>query len=290
MRSMRIHLFAIVFLAAFLLPVSAAENPFDILLDSVPRMADSVFCFTPSALSSLPEGLLPHRGANLPDSIADSSFHPDAAAFFFHGEEAVGLLLHGALTPDEFRAQGAKDTAMPCDRNGRPCFLLGEDGDVLLAFLGNDVLMLAERKHAELFLSSPAGVSESLRDALNCLPRNSSVWGVCPPNAALVSQPGWSDIARIAFSVAVPEKKSSLPVVSDVLLFPRMPSLAGNVYNTARKQVASAYDAARKKGPVRPEMLYAFLVMPEAGHTKIHITLTKPDAKDFLELIQSYWR
>ena len=294
---MRSFSLAVLFLTFLLSSASAADDPFAPLLNALPRTADSVFCFDPAALSSLPGVLMPRRGGNLSgvsDSLADwsgGSFRPSAAAFFFRGED-VGLLLRGTLTPEGFSAAAEKHAAERTERNGRTCFLLG-DGDgpkILLAFLPDHVLMLAEQKTAEHFLAAPAGASEEVRSALALLPRGGmTLSGVCLPSGALASQPGWSDIARIAFSVSVPGD-DRLPVVSDVLLFPRKPSLAGSVYDTARKQVGSAYEAARKKGPVRPEMLYAFLVTPGAGYTKIHITLTRPDARDFLELVQSYWR
>jgi len=291
---MRSLSFALLFLSLLLFSASAAEDPFAPLLNAVPRTADSVFLFEPSVLSSVPDGFLPRRSENLSGSLEEWSggaFHPSAAAFFFRGED-VGLLLRGALTPDEFSAMAGKHAAVRSTRNGRTCFLLGDGAEdrILLAFLPDHTVMLAEQKAAEHFLSAPAGASEEIRGALGRLPRGAvSVSGVCLPAGALASQPGWSDIARLALSVSIPGD-ARLPVVSDVLLFPRKPSLSGSVYNAARKQVEAAYEAARKKGPVRPEMLYAFIVTPESGYTKIHITLTRPDARDFLELVQSHWR
>ena len=225
------------------------------------------------------------------------------AAFFFSGDSA-GLLMDSSLSPEQLTSFRTEEGTAPAFtfteiRNGFPCpvFLLNapaekvpENADDVFAcgFPGRPGRLLISTASGLLpLLRAEKGLSPESRACLELLPPGALAEGILAPDHSRGSgeDPSvlWKGVGRIAFAFFW-EEKETYPFRGRVLFFPRTPSEAGAVQRNVEELVRSAYAAGREKGEIRPEMLFAFQVLPGRGCTELRIQLTAPDAEDFAAL------
>lgn len=264
------------------------------------KLRESSFRSSAGSEGSLAPELLTAWEKMLSERGIESGF--TAGAFYFAGESA-GLLLDSSLSPKQLTgthpAKGdaavlsVTETKTP---DGRPVFLFddsrGQDGkadDALAcAFPGRPGRILVSTFSAlSPLLREKTGLSPELRSVLGHLPAGAMLEGVLHPDfsgmpAESVS-PLWNGVGRIAFSFDR-KKDDPYPFRGSVLFFPRTPDEAGTVRRNVEELVRSAYAAGKEKGEIRPEMLFAFQVLPGSGFTELRIRLTGPDADDLVKL------
>lgn len=292
-----------------LFPASASDRLFGSFSSDLPASVRTVFFFDLRKLresSFRPAGAgksVPELLTSLEKMFSERGIDPGVAscAFFFAGGSA-GLLLDSSLSPQSLagsRTEGhdaapaITETRTP---DGRSVFLFndsrGQDGkaDDALActFLARPGrLLVSTGSGLPPLMQETTGLSPELRAALEHLPGGAVLEGVLHPDfsgmpAESVS-PLWNGVGRIVFSFSLKER-DPYPFQGSVLFFPRTTAEAGTVRRNVMELVRSAYAAGREKGEIRPEMMFAFQVLPGTGFTELRIRLTGPDAEDFVNL------
>lgn len=303
-------LFVLLPAAAF--PAFASDRIFESFSGDLPASARTVFFFDlrkiressfrpAGAGSSFPELL-----TSLEKMLSEQGIEPGTAAgaFFFAGG-AAGLLLDSSLSPQKLAGPRKKghDAALSVTEtrtpDGRSVFLFddsrGQDGkaeDALVCtFLARPGrLLVSTGSGLSTLMREKTGLSPELRAALEHLPGDAALEGVLHPDlsgmpAESVS-PLWNGVGRIVFSFSLKER-DPYPFRGSVLFFPRTPDEASAVRRNVAELVRSAYAAGREKGEIRPEMMFAFQVLPGSGFTELRIRLTGPDSEDFVSLFAS---
>ena len=151
-------------------------------------------------------------------------------------------------------------------------------------------LFLSTASRLPSFLRSERGWNSEARACMAHLPAGAALEGILYPDSSVFpgegSSPLWNGVGRIAFAFSWKEG-DPYPFRGNVLFFPRTSEEAGTVRRSLENLVQSAYAAGREKGEIRPEMLFAFQVLPGHGCTELRIQLTGPDADDFVDLFVS---
>ncbi len=220
----------------------------------------------------------------------------------FFADDRAGLLLDSSLSPDQLAelsappdgGNGISVTKAQTD-SGRTYYILavpGEDrkADESFAFSFLDRpgrILVSTAAQLPSLLQTERGWDPQSRAGLMPLPGNAALEGVLHPDHSGASAEGasplWNGVGRIGFSFSW-EERDPYPFRGNVLFFPRGQAEAGMVRRNVEDLVKSAYAAGREKGEIRPEMLFAFQVVPGPGCTELRIRLTGPDAEDFINL------
>ena len=290
----------------------ASDRIFGSFSSDLPASARTAFFFDlrklralsfPSSADGAGESAVPELLLSLDKQLADQGIAPGftSGAFFFAGGSA-GLLLDSSLSPKQFadssspgndRVLAVTEKRTP---DGHSLFLFedsrdGEKPDDALAcaFHGQKPgrILVSTMSGLSLLLKEEKGLTPELRGALEHLPENTVLEGVLEPDFSGMPpesiSPLWNGVGRIAFAFSWKEQDPS-PFCGSVLFFPRTPDAAGTVRRNVLELVRSAYAAGREKGEIRPEMMFAFQVLPGSGFTELRIRLTGPDAEDFVKL------
>ena len=294
------------------LPAFSSDHLFESFSGDLPASARTVFffdlrklresSFRPSVAGESAPGLLVSLEKNLSGRKIDPEF--TTGAFFITGGSA-GLLLDSSLTPKNLASpepSGAEAVFSITEKRtpgGYPVFLFEDsrDGDekpddaLACAFPGRPGrLLVSTFSGLSPLLRERKGVSRELQGALEALSAGSFLEGVLTPDFTGMEadsiSPLWNGVGRIAFAFFL-KKNDPYPFRGSVLFFPRTPAAAGMVRRNVEELVRSAYAAGREKGEIRPEMMFAFQVLPGSGFTELRIRLTGPDAEDFVSLFTS---
>ncbi|MBO4492099.1 MAG: hypothetical protein J5944_12155 [Lentisphaeria bacterium] len=225
-----------------------------------------------------------------------------AGALFFAGDR-IGILLDSSLSPDLLTdlaaaPDGGSGIAVTKTQiaSGQTMYILtgaGSDGkaDESFAFSffpdRTGRILVSTASQLPQLLQSEKGWYPQAQASLKPLPGDAALEGVLYPDRSMTSADGasplWNGVGRIAFAFSWKEH-DPYPFRGSVLFFPRAADEAERVRRNVEDLVKSAYAAGREKGEIRPEMLFAFQVLPGPGCTELRIRLTGPDAEDFTEL------
>jgi len=224
-----------------------------------------------------------------------------AGALFF-ADDRAGILLDSTLSPEQLTDLAAAPdggSGIPVAKtqvaSGQTMYTLtapgsGRTADESFAFSFSGRpgrLLISTASQLPLLLQSGKGWDPQARAAMKSLPGDAALEGVLYPDRSGTSADGasplWNGVGRIAFAFSWKEH-DPYPFQGSVLLFPRTADEAETVRRNVEDLVKSAYAAGREKGEIRPEMLFAFQVLPGPGCTELRIRLTGPDAEDFIGL------
>ena len=301
-------LFVLLLTASF--PAFASEHLFEPFSGDLPASVRTVFFFDlrklrESSFRSAGAGdSAPELMASMEKMFSGGKIEPEvtSGAFFFAGGSA-GLLMDSALSPKRLmEPKKGSDALLSVTESrtpdGHPVFLFK---DLREGKKWDDVLACAFFDRPGRFLVSTAsglspllrekkGLSPELRNMLGDLPGGAVLEGVLTPDftgmpAESVS-PLWNGVGRIAFSFSLKER-DPYPFRGSIRFFPRTPDEAAAVRRNVAELVRSAYAAGREKGEIRPEVMFAFQVLPGSGFTELRIRLTGPDAEDLISLFAS---
>ena len=289
----------------------ASDHLFESFSGDLPASARTVFFFDLGKLrtsSFRPAGAeepAPELLGSLEKKLSMRRLEPEFAsgAFFLAGDSA-GLLLDSSLSPKQLTephrgddaALAVTETKTP---DGHPIFLFYDlrdgkkpDDTLACAFYGQKPgrLLVSAASALPALLQEKTALTPELMSALKHLPENAVLEGVLHPDfsglpAESVS-PLWNGVGRIACAFSWKEN-DPFPFQGSVLFFPAATGDAERVRRNVSDLVRSAYAAGRERGEIRPEMMFAFQVLPGSGFTELRIRLTGPDAEDFVSLFSS---